>query len=39
MAARDQIYDEFAELMLSIEQAITDIVAEQMRIFGSEGKI
>ena len=39
MAARDQIYDEFAELMLNIEQAITDIVAEQMRIFGSEGKI
>ncbi len=39
MAARDQIYDEFAELMLSIEQAIADIVAEQMRIFGSEGKI
>jgi len=39
MTARDQIYDEFAELMLSIEQAITDIVAEQMRIFGSEGKI
>ncbi|WAH51251.1 ketose 1,6-bisphosphate aldolase [Pseudescherichia vulneris] len=39
MAARDQIYDEFAELMLSIEQAIADIVVEQMRIFGSEGKI
>ena len=39
MTARDQIYDEFAELMLSIEQAIADIVAEQMRIFGSEGKI
>lgn len=39
MTARDEIYDEFAELMLSIEQAITDIVAEQMRIFGSEGKI
>ncbi|WP_312414202.1 ketose 1,6-bisphosphate aldolase [Pseudescherichia sp.] len=39
MTARDQIYDEFAELMLSIEQAITDIVAEQMRVFGSEGKI
>lgn len=39
MTARHEIYDEFAELMLSIEQAITDIVAEQMRIFGSEGKI
>jgi len=39
MTARDEIYDEFAELMLSIEQAITDIVAEQMRVFGSEGKI
>ncbi|WP_238081884.1 MULTISPECIES: ketose 1,6-bisphosphate aldolase [Pseudescherichia] len=39
MTVRDQIYDEFAELMLSIEQAIADIVAEQMRIFGSEGKI
>jgi len=39
MTARDQIYDEFAELMLSIEQAIANIVAEQMRIFGSEGKI
>jgi len=39
MTARNQIYDEFAELMLSIEQAIADIVAEQMRIFGSEGKI
>lgn len=35
---RQPLYDEFAELLLGIETAITDTVAEQMRIFGSAGK-
>lgn len=39
MTTRQPIYDEFAELLLGIEQAIADTVAEQMRIFGSQGKI
>ncbi|EQC2551962.1 ketose 1,6-bisphosphate aldolase [Enterobacter sichuanensis] len=38
MANRQPLYDEFAELLLSIEEAITDTVAEQMRIFGSAGQ-
>ncbi len=35
---RQPIYDEFAELLLGIEEAITDTVSEQMRIFGSAGR-
>lgn len=38
MTNRRPIYDEFAELLLGIEEAITDVVARQMRIFGSNGK-
>jgi fructose-bisphosphate aldolase class II len=38
MATRQPIYDEFAEILLGIEEAITDTVAEQMRIFGSAGQ-
>lgn len=38
MAKRQPLYDEFAELLLGIEEAITDTVAEQMRIFGSAGQ-
>lgn len=38
MANRQSLYDEFAELLLGIEEAITDTVAEQMRIFGSAGQ-
>ncbi|QFH69519.1 ketose 1,6-bisphosphate aldolase [Atlantibacter subterranea] len=37
MADRKPMYDEFAELLLGIEEAITDVVAEQMRTFGSAG--
>ena len=39
MAVRKPMYDEFAELLLGIEEAITDVVAEQMRTFGSAGQI
>ncbi len=39
MAERKPMYDEFAELLLGIEEAITDVVAEQMRTFGSAGQI
>ncbi|VEB92397.1 sugar-bisphosphate aldolase [Citrobacter koseri] len=39
MANRQPLYDEFAELLLGIEEAITDTVSEQMRIFGSAGQI
>ena len=38
MANRQPLYDEFAELLLGIEEAITDTVAGQMRIFGSAGQ-
>lgn len=38
MNQRHAIYDEFAELLLGIEEAITDVVAQQMQIFGSSGK-
>jgi fructose-bisphosphate aldolase class II len=38
MADRQPVYDEFAQLLLSIEEAITDTVATQMRIFGSAGQ-
>lgn len=38
MNNRQQLYDEFAELLLGIEEAITDTVSEQMRIFGSAGQ-
>ena len=38
MANRQPLYDEFAELLLGIEEAITDTVAAQMRIFGSAGQ-
>ena len=38
MAKRQPLYDEFAELLLGIEEAITDTVAAQMRIFGSAGQ-
>ncbi|HAZ55444.1 MAG TPA: ketose-bisphosphate aldolase [Franconibacter helveticus] len=38
MTNRRPIYDEFAELLLGIKEAITDVVARQMRIFGSNGK-
>jgi fructose-bisphosphate aldolase class II len=37
MANRQPLYDEFAELLLGIEEAITDTVAAQMRTFGSAG--
>ncbi|MCZ7833254.1 ketose 1,6-bisphosphate aldolase [Atlantibacter hermannii] len=37
MADRKPMYDEFAELLLGIEEAITDVVAEQIRTFGSAG--
>ena len=39
MANRRAMYDEFAELLLGIEEAITDVVAQQMRVFGSSGKL
>ena len=39
MTNRQPLYDEFAELLLGIEEAITDTVSEQMRIFGSAGQI
>ncbi|AUV03041.1 ketose 1,6-bisphosphate aldolase [Phytobacter ursingii] len=39
MANRQPVYDEFAQLLLSVEQAITDTVAGQMRIFGSAGQL
>lgn len=39
MTHRHAIYDEFAELFLGIEEAITDVVAQQMRIFGSSEQI
>lgn len=38
MTNRRAIYDEFAELLVGIEEAIADVVAQQMRIFGSSGK-
>ena len=38
MAKRQPLYDEFAELLLGIEEAIADTVAGQMRIFGSAGQ-
>lgn len=39
MANRQPVYDEFAQLLLSVEQAITDTVAGQMRVFGSAGQL
>ena len=39
MADRQPLYDEFAQLLLSVEEAITDTVATQMRIFGSAGQL
>lgn len=39
MANRQPIYDEFAQLLLSVEEAITDTVAGQMRVFGSAGQL
>ena len=39
IANRQPLYDEFAELLLAIEEAITDTVSEQMRIFGSAGRV
>lgn len=38
MAHRQPMYDEFAELLLAVEAAISDTVAQQMRIFGSAGQ-
>ena len=38
MAHRQPMYDEFAELLLAVEAAISDAVAQQMRIFGSAGQ-
>jgi fructose-bisphosphate aldolase class II len=39
MANRQPLYDEFAQLLLSVEEAITDTVAGQMRVFGSAGQL
>ncbi|MCE0489536.1 ketose 1,6-bisphosphate aldolase [Pantoea sp. Mb-10] len=38
IAQREARYDGFAELLMSVEQAITGVVAQQMQIFGSAGK-
>ncbi|WP_114191512.1 ketose 1,6-bisphosphate aldolase [Edaphovirga cremea] len=38
MGERKAIYDEFAELLMAIENSIADVVAQQMQIFGSAGK-
>ena len=38
MGARDARYDAFAELLMAAEQGITQVVAEQMQIFGSAGQ-
>ncbi len=35
---REARYDGFAELLMSVEQAITGVVAQQMQVFGSAGK-
>ncbi len=37
MAHRQPMYDEFAELLLAVEAAMSDTVAQQMRIFGGAG--
>ncbi|SLK10691.1 fructose-bisphosphate aldolase, class II [Enterobacter sp. NFR05] len=39
MANRQPLYDEFAQLLLSVEEVITDTVAGQMRVFGSAGQL
>lgn len=39
MAQRHAIYDEFAEVLLAVEQSIDEVVHQQMHIFGSAGRL
>lgn len=39
MMQRQTLYDEFAEILLAIEQSIDDVVQQQMHIFGSAGRL
>jgi fructose-bisphosphate aldolase class II len=36
---RHAIYDEFAEVLLAVEQSISEVVQQQMHIFGSAGRL
>ncbi|WP_243077661.1 ketose 1,6-bisphosphate aldolase [Pantoea sp. MQR6] len=38
MSSRNTRYDEFAEMLMAVETAISEIVMQQMQIFGSSGK-
>ncbi|WP_288428518.1 ketose 1,6-bisphosphate aldolase [uncultured Pantoea sp.] len=38
LASRNTRYDEFAELLMAVENAICDTVMQQMKIFGSVGQ-
>ncbi|AHG21388.1 hypothetical protein Z042_18585 [Chania multitudinisentens RB-25] len=39
IAQRNAIYDEFAEMLLAVEQTISEVVQQQMQIFGSAGRL
>ncbi len=39
LATPNEIYDEFAELLMGVEHALEETIAEQMSIFGSIGRV
>ena len=39
MTQRHAIYDEFAEVLLAVERSISEVVQQQMHIFGSAGRL